>query len=437
MHWLALQPPEGEQAAWGWRALQFTPRVAWMDEALVLEISGSQRLWGGHERLLRRLFKPKVAGVHIPWAQGATSFIAVALLRLALREQAAPAAVPGQLPLATLTAALAHLDTLERTGCRTWGQLRALPRGGVARRFGAPLLEALDAAWGERPERHAWLTLPEVFDLRLELPALATGGPELMWAAQRLLGALQVWLRLRQQGVLALELEWTHDLRRLDGVDLPRHGQLPIRTAQPTQDMAHLRRLMGEHLSRTTLRAPVNHLRLRTLQTAPWAGASTSLLPEDQVKGERLHELVERLSVRLGEHNVTVPQARADHRPERMQRWVPARGQVGQGRPAPAATAISGAAAAASTLAALYPPWLLPTPLPLRVQHDQPHYQGPLQMLTRAQRLEAGWWDGAAPAALRDYYIARSPQAGLVWVYCERPLAGNSAARWFLQGLYG
>ena len=56
----------------------------------------------------------------------------------------------------------------------------------------------------------------------------------------------------------------------------------------------------------------------------PWGGASTSLLPEDNVKGERLHQLVERLSVRLGEGNVVVPQARADHRPECMQRWVPA-----------------------------------------------------------------------------------------------------------------
>jgi len=136
---------------------------------------------------------------------------------------------------------------------------------------------------------------------------------------------LQVWLQARHRGVLALELEWTLDLRRLNGVRLPGHEQLTVRTAQPTQDIAHLRRLVGEHLSRATLAAPANHLRLRSIETVPWGGADKSLLPEDNVKGERLHQLVERLSVRLGEGNVLVAQAHEDHRPEKMQRWVAAR----------------------------------------------------------------------------------------------------------------
>jgi protein ImuB len=68
------------------------------------------------------------------------------------------------------------LTRWQRTGCRTWGQLRALPRGGVARRFGAALLQA-GQAYGERPEVCPWLALPEVFDMRLELPALATTTP--------------------------------------------------------------------------------------------------------------------------------------------------------------------------------------------------------------------------------------------------------------------
>ena len=44
--------------------------------------------------------------------------------------------------------------------------------------------------------------------------------------------------------------------------------------------------------------------------------------------------------------------------------------------------------------------------------------------------------------ALRDYFIARSPQAGLVWIYRERPrnlaadLAATTQFDWYLQGLY-
>jgi protein ImuB len=437
MYWIALLPShEDERIAWGWRALQFTPRVAHVDEALLLEVSACERLWGGRKRLLRRLLQrcEPLAPAH--WAQGETSLIALALLRLQLRGEAMPERLPQDLPLEVLSAAREHVPTLERTGCRTWGELRALPRGGVSRRFGAELLDALDAAYGERPERYPWLQLPEAFDLKCELAALATSAPELMWAAQRLLSQLQVWLQARHRGVLALELEWTLDLRRLNGVKLPSHEQLVVRTAQPTHDIAHLRRLVGEHLSRASLSAPANHLRLRSLETVSWGGANTSLLPEDNVKGERLHQLVERLSVRLGEANVMVPQAVADHRPEKMQAWMPAR-LAPHPNPLPKGAREQDRA----NRDALYPPWLLPRPLALEVRNDVPYYGGPLRRLTRLYRIETGWWEGGRPA-LRDYFIARSEEAGLVWIYRERPLQltqGLEQARnfrWYLQGLY-
>jgi protein ImuB len=157
----------------------------------------------------------------------------------------------------------------------------------------------------------------------------------------------------------------------------------------------------------------------------PWGGVSTSLLPEDNKPGEKLHQLVERLSVRLGEQNVTRMQPLQDHRPECMQRWVPAR------------TAGAAAAVKQAGADALYPPWLLRAPMPLPVKGDQPCYQGPLQLLTRARRLEAAWWDAGVQApVLRDYFIARSAAAGLLWIFRERLSAEQDQARWFLHGLY-
>jgi protein ImuB len=434
MHWIALLPPDGEGSPLGWRALQFTPRVALLDEAVLLEVSASQRLWGGRQRLLERLLRATAVAPDSGWAGGPTSRVALAGLRL---KQQGPWVLPApsDFPLATLSAARPHLGTLARMGCRRWGELRALPRAGVARRFGADLLEALDAAFGERPERHAWLALPERFDMQLELPALASSAPELMGVVQRLLAHLQAWLQARQLGVLAFELEWALDLRRHDGVALPPHEQLLVRTARPAQQMAHLRRLAGERLAQLTLAAPANRLRLRALDTAPWDGANASLLPEERASGVPLHEFVERLAARLGPASVRVPRLQADHRPECMQAWAAASAAA----PAPAPMPLADGAAQG-----LYPPWLLREPLPLVVRNEQPQYQGPLQLLTRAQRLEAGWWGKTASAmAFRDYYIARSPQAGLLWVFRERPLAGPAAggggpagARWFLQGLY-
>lgn len=426
MYWIALLPSRNEDAtAWGWRALQFTPRVAAVDEALLLEAGASERLFGGRRTLLRSLLKGQEELAYEAWASGPTSLVALSLMRLKRRGDPRPEDLPDGLPLDSFTAAAPHLHTLERIGCTTLGQLRRLPRAGLGRRFGAGLLQALDAACGQRPERHAWLTLPAGFDQKLELQVLATSAPELLFTAQHLLTRLQAWLQGRNLGVLALELEWTLDLRKLDGKPLPPNERLELRTAQPTQDMKHLRRLASEQLARSSLSAPANQLRLRTLQTVPWGGITTSLLPEDHKPGERLHQLVERLSVRLGEGNVTVPRALQDHRPEGMQLWVPAR--------------TAGAAAAVRDAAsdALYPPWLLREPLRLQVKGDKPCYQGPLQLLTRARRIEAAWWDTRArEPVLRDYFIARSEQAGLLWIFRERLAADQEDAHWFLHGLY-
>ena len=432
----------------GWWALQFTPRVTWLDEALLLEVSACERLWGGQQSLMRLMTAWNPApGTRIQKAQGANGLIALARLRLFARGHKPPVDVPAALPLGALTVAREHLDVLERMGCRTWGDVAALPRGGLSRRFGTALREALDMAWGLRPEKHTWLTLPDLFDQKLELPALAENAHELMWSANRLLSALQIWLRARQRGVLALELEWTLDLRRFNGVNLPPYQSITVRTAEPTQDMAHLRKLMSERLALTKLGAPASWLRLRSLDTSPWAGASTSFLPEDNRKGDKLHELVERLSARLGAQQVQVPITHADHRPEAMQDWGPALRRAPypvrrKGSAHPRSLAKGETPAHKEKAGNTFPPWLLREPLRLEMREGHPWYHGRLRRLVGPQRLEGGWWaddihEGGNPA-VREYYVAESPEAGLVWVYRERTsvLPETYEPRWFLQGVY-
>ena len=79
MHWIALQwRPDADAAteqptpeALGWWALQFTPHVAWVDEALLLEVSGSLRLWDGRAALQRRIIESNPAPAHVHQAQAA------------------------------------------------------------------------------------------------------------------------------------------------------------------------------------------------------------------------------------------------------------------------------------------------------------------------------------------------------------------------------
>lgn len=447
MHWLALplQPEDANHAAWtdastarAWWALRFTPLVAQVDGTLVLEVSASERLFGGRAPLVGRIFEENMPLARTRYAQGATSLVAIG--RLLHGRDVAPDALPVQV----LAAAQPHLPTLLRLGVRTWGQLRTLPRGGLVRRFGAPLLGALDRAYGQAPEVYPWCTLPEVFDAPLELVASVDSAQGLLFGARRLLAQLLVWLRARQRGVLALALLWELDARRANTRHVDAHhdgghtGCLVLRTAQATQDMNHLQRLLAEQLARVVLPAPVLHLRLRSVHTQPLGGESHSLLPDDQRTGDSLHQTLERLAARLGAAAVRRVELLADHTPERMQEWVPwAEAARSAGGP------VSRAGDPPGPDAALLPGWLLPEPVPLRVQAQQPHYMGGLQLLAGPQRLEGGWLDGVV--VLRDYYIARSPGAGLVWIYADRLPAntpqGCSAAPpgpgWFLHGLYG
>jgi protein ImuB len=74
----------------------------------------------------------------------------------------------------------------------------------------------------------------------------------------------------------------------------------------------------------------------------------------------------------------------------------------------------------------------LEKPLQLRVHAQGPHYYGPLALLAGPQRLETGWLQGTP--ALRDYFVARSERAGLLWIYRER--LSRASPQWYLHGLF-
>ncbi len=445
-------------------ALGFTPRVALLDEAVLMDVTASLRLFGGLARLMQQLesrlqvfFQSNQCLAHVQRAQGATSLIAMARLRMKAGQGDGPQRRVAELPMHSLSAARPHLGVLERIGCRTWDDLLRLPRDGVARRFGADLLEALDRARGTVADEYGWLVLPEHFEEKIELDALVTHAPALMAGALRLLARLQAWLLGRQSGLSALRLTWHLDKRR----DVPPTGALDIRTANPVQDLRHVARLVAEHLAQQKLPAPVHSLSLQSLATellADAAAATRSLLMQDRQNGDSAVELIERLSARLGESQVQAWQPLADHRPERMQCWVSAQSAIksiavsSRTERARGRKSLKPPAGAART-DALYPSWLLPEPLRLQVAGNSPVYQGRLLRVAGPQRMEATSWlmagegqatadeDRVHPPAMRDYFIYRNGQGGLLWIYSERlqrPTAEDRRPQraWYLQGFF-
>jgi len=451
MHWIALQPTleaalPDPLTTLGWWALQFTPKVALVPGAVLLEVAASERLWGGQAALLRHIYTTNKPVALSGYARGATSLVALGRLLAAQPSST----LPDALPLSALMAAQPHLTTLARLGCSTWGALRVLPRAGLARRFGADLLDALDQAYGTRPDVYRWLQVPEVFEASLELPSPIDSAPALLFGARRLLAQLQVWLQLRQQGVLAVELGWTLDARRNSATN----GALLIRTAQACAQPTHLLRLLAERLAQVTLTAPAQSLRLRSIETRALAGQSTSLLPDEQLMGDSLLQTIERLSARLGPDKVLRLQARADHRPEQQQSWTAATSSIESiaasagniwAKPRKRLKNLAPTPVPASVWPQpLHPSWLLDKPLRLAVYQQCPHYQGALTLLSGPQRLESGWWppgaNGGEPEpALRDYFVARSAHSALLWIYRERLGQSHAAvpsSAWYLHGIF-
>lgn len=387
-----------------------------------MEVSGSLRLFGGERALHERI----VAGAtDLGWAQCAAAPTALGALALARCGRSGAwsiglEALLDGLPLDSLREVAAEAAWLSRLGCRHLGDVRRLPRAGLARRSERALLQTLGQAYGEEPWSAPWLTLPEVFEARLELPGRVESAPALMFGARRLLLQLCGWLAARQAGLRSFVLRWRHDFHRRDDPPL---GELPVRTAEPTRQAGHLLRLLGEWLAQARLAAPVGELSLFCDEIEPLVEATPSLLPGavEAVEGESLAQLIERLSARLGSAQVCRPVPRSDHRPEAQQTWRPA--------------AQDDAPAMVPWPSMPQPAWLLSEPLPLATRRDRPQLHGDLTILAGPHRIEAGWWDTPGTAAARDYCVAWNERAGLVWIYRERRL--EEGGGWFLHGRFG
>lgn len=420
-------PPDDPLGGLSMWALQFTPRVALIEDAVVMEVEASTRLFGGVRALRDRVVQESAAlGVTaVAWAPTSQAAIAFARAGKENGVRGALSALLDVLPMSTLSATRPHSTILGQLGCRTLGDVRALPRGGLSRRFDKHLLAALDQAYGLRPEVHAWIEVPEIFKARLELMSRVDTAPALLFGARRLLMQMCGWLAARHAGITAFVLRWRHD--SMGPREAGEGDQLTIRTATPMRELEHLCRLLGENLAKVQLRASAGELELETLDVHPLDEISKSLLPDTESRGESMMLVLERVAARLGPQRVLRPVVVEDHRLEWMQHWQPAPAPLPRKR--------------ARRSRFPQPTFVLPEPLRLAMRGDKPIYQGTLQLLTGPHRVEGGWWhrvrEGTTEtmrAVARDYWVALSPHCGVLWIYQER-LAGDQTA-WYLHGAF-
>lgn len=425
---------QAQREAWAWGCTVFSPEVFVLDVGLALHAAPVARYWasvsGGVSaadgcRALWTRVQAHLSGL-ADWGEAAGGESLWQARARAVAGASARVAVD-DLPLWALPGVDKHLKTWAALGMQRWGDVRRLPRGSVARRWGASVLQTLDEAYGERTPAVVPVVVPEHLDLRLALtPVDRVDG--LVQPVQQLLAHMGGWLRARQQW--AQTLTWTLHL------DVPQlqvqQGRVPqqafdIHSAEASSDVGLWSRLMQEHMTRWTLTAPVIELQLAVTRAQAADDANRGLW--DGPRGVSLEVWLDRVKARWGGQGVLMPQLCAERVPERMQHWhadLPTQTQP---------------AAPVADEAWLFPPWLLQEPLPLWVQNDRPCYQGPLRLVLGPQRLDAlPWaneWAQAPRAQRREYFIARSAQAGWLWVFREHTRPDDPTPRWFLHGVYG
>ena len=414
-------------------AERFSPLVA-IDagppglEGLTLDMTGAAHLFGGEAALLDEI-RARLSRAAIParCALADTVGAAWALARFSgrptsLAAEGATRQALAALPIAALRVAPPAIKLLARLGLKQIGDLYALPRSGLARRFNGPdglaVVKRLDQAIGDvaepmvpqqpLPRYRAWRVFAEPM---IETEGAAFWLPDL---AEGLCGQLE------RDGVGARRVRLT--AFRVDG------GATAITAllSRPSLKPAHLIRLLKETGFETLdLGFGADALMLSALAVEPLQTRQAELETRALAAAEdALAGLIDRLKARLGDEAVRRPVFQASWLPERSEQWSPVRDLTAEvGAPA---------GDAPRPLLIFHPPEPvdaiaeLPDTAPARftwrrVAHKVVRAAGP-------ERLSPEWWRpqtalrlGAADETprTRDYYRVEDEEGRRFWLFRE------------------
>jgi protein ImuB len=306
----------------------------------------------------------------------------------------------GALPVALLDNARPILDTLTGIGVHTIADVLALPRDGVARRFGQRLLDEIDRARGIQPDPRPLFVPPERYHGQLELPVPVAEAEALLFAAKRLVVELAGFLQGRGAGVTRLRCDLIHE-------DVP--PTAIVLGLAATRKVEHIVNVLRERLAREELPDRVEAIRLVSEEIAPLPGQDGELFTGARRHGESGAQWIERVRARLGDDSVRELCLNADHRPEHAWRYR---------------VAASASEAPLPADPPRRPLWLLSRPRPLGADPASAQFC----LLSGPERIESGWWDGGEIG--RDYFVGSDAQGGQLWLYRDR------GGQWFVHGIF-
>lgn len=390
---------------------RYSPRVALAKpDAVLLEIQGSLRLFGGLKSLCRQVSESLTAQGHCHvLAVTPTPLASLLLARNRRRitivaDQESLRSVLGELPVVVLDVEQKLVQRLTRIGVNTLCDLWRLPRDGLARRFGVELMNYLDRMIGQQPDPQLNHWRQRRFVADIELNAETADRTLLMHAIRHISKKLGAFLRHRAAAINGLQIK-LHHLRRPATC-------LSVWTQESIQNPERFWYLFSERLDQTVLPAPVIKISVVSSELQEWVAETVDLFGLGDAVERDWMQTLEEIEARLGRDALRSLYLREDHRPEYA--WshteaLPVHSQPANHRPL----------------------WLLTNPRRLMQRQGQLWYAGPLRIVAGPERIESGWWDGQDRR--RDYYHAISKNGHNLWIFHD--LA--HADRWYLHGLFG
>ena len=442
---LVPRAPQREKALlqrlclWAW---EFTPHLSYYPESkagesqtghyhLLLDISSCLRLFGGIRAIIDSMSEGFKELAVTAYPALADTPEAARLIARSQADQSQLLKANGELDLTALKSLLAQQSIqdlsispaqkqkLRSTGIERLAQLQPLPASAIARRFGIELGCYLQQLLGLRPDPRPVFEPPATFRQSLEFLMPVKQQQGLQSAIESLCRSLSRFLQARQ--LQTQLLRWQCRLEdRSEAV-------FEVQLSSPANDLERFLSLTHLRMENLNLRDGVISIGLSADQVSQTKQAVLSLFSKQATLSPEA--LIERLETRLGDNSVKGLKELDQHLPERAWQWVDLKQKSTSGpiptKDKPTKDKPTKDKPAKDKLRPLY---LLPHPIRISKQKDQPYWQGALTLLSATERIEGQWWQ--SPVS-RDYFIARAQQGQMCWLYRER---GNG--QWFLHGLF-
>ncbi|WP_347301992.1 DUF6504 family protein [Croceibacterium sp. TMG7-5b_MA50] len=433
-------------------ARRWAPNVTISDaDGLFIDLTGVAHLHGGEARFCRRLLRLLARhGIAARVAVADTAGAAWALARFGAAE-AAQILQPGRqaealahLPVAALRLEPRALELLARLGVDSVGQLAAMPRAPLVRRFGRAVADRIDQAWGRVAEPSEPVLLPTrvVVEQRFAEP-IATPEAIAHWLDE-LMRRLAVELAKAGQGARSVELV----AARVDGVP----QRLRLGFARPTRDAVHMLRLTLRRIEEIEPGYGIDAMALHVRRADPLGAQSLAPTLAEEAAPD-LAPLIDALANRIGAERLWRAAPVESDVPERC--WTrtgpldPGRGRAAMLRPDDVRRLDTRPPDHPWHPRWPRPVWLLARPE--RIDHviaempDQPPrrftWRGTSHRVVRAEgpeRVTGEWWRRVPERlAVRDYYRVEDEAGQRFWLFRrgDGVSAETGDLSWFIHGL--